>query len=162
LFDAAQTILGSLSFIPGIDAIEEFKSTVESIADASRPVSVPGSGRTDLERVRMYFDFMKDLLVGLLIGGLFASILAGTVLEYNYGTSPTLWWVAFLLAPILIVLLIGGFLLWRNSVEELGKEIDQLLMDVQNEKPVKNLGVLLNLRRKKKSSKEDSESPQES
>jgi hypothetical protein len=39
LFDSAQTILGSLSFIPGIDAIEEFKSTLESIADGSKRIS---------------------------------------------------------------------------------------------------------------------------
>jgi hypothetical protein len=161
LFDCAQTILGSLSFIPGIDAIEEFKSTIESIADASKQVSFRSSMRTDVEKVRMYFGFMKDLSIGLLIGGLFSSILAGTVLEYNYGISPTLWWVAYPLAAVLLVFLFFGFRLWRNSVEKLGKEIDQLLQAVQDEKPVKDLGTLLSFRRKK-SSNENSKLQQES
>jgi len=163
LFDAAQIILGSMSFIPGIDAIKEFKDTIESIADDSdlaRANSKPSEGydgasstgrsTIDLEKVRMYFDFMKDLLIGLLIGGLFGSILAGVALEYNYATSPSLWWVAYFLATTLLVILFFGFNFWLYSVEKLGKQIDDMLANVEKGKSAKRLAELLNLKKKRK------------
>jgi hypothetical protein len=163
LFDAAQIILESLSFVPGIDAIKEFKDTIESIADESdlsRANSKRSEGydgahsiglsTTDLEKVRMYFDFMKDLLIGLLIGGLFGSILAGVALEYNYTTSASLWWVAYFLAATLLMILFFGFNFWLYSVEKLGKQIDDMMANVEKGKSVKGLAELLNLKKKRK------------
>ncbi|OLD01632.1 MAG: hypothetical protein AUJ07_10860 [Crenarchaeota archaeon 13_1_40CM_3_53_5] len=100
--------------------------------------------QTDLERVKMYWDFSKTLLTSLLVV-IFAISGTAAVLMNSLAQNPTLWWTVYLWAPTFFVILIYGLAKVMAAFRKVIVKVDRYLRDVDDGKKIPNLQELVKM-----------------
>lgn len=100
------------------------------------------ANQTDLEKVRMYWDF-KETLLNSMIVVTFALIGTAGILMNTLSQNPTLWWTVYIWAPVFLLILVYAVSRSLDTLMKLGGEADRYLKMVDAGEKIPDLPELM-------------------
>jgi len=99
--------------------------------------------QTDVEKVRVYWDFKRSIRITFL-GFYFSAFLAMSVLLNNLRDT-SLWWTVFLWVPFILVVVFSALVDTMKRFRELAVKMSELLKKIESGQPLPDLTELLDI-----------------